>query len=137
MTSLTIPAIPARIERVRVARVGISARIGAAACASAILAVLCIAAWLRPDSAGHGTHQQLGLFPCGWVMALNKPCPTCGMTTAFAHAADCRFGRSFLTQPMGMVLALGSATIFWGCVHVAVTGSRLGGRRRLGQLGVG
>jgi len=48
------------------------------------------------------------------------------MTTAFAHAAHTQFWASFRTQPMGCLLCLGAAAAFWGCLHVALTGSHLG-----------
>jgi hypothetical protein len=48
------------------------------------------------------------------------------MTTAFAHAGDGAFLRSFLTQPMGFLLAIATATLFWGGLHVTATGSRVG-----------
>lgn len=48
------------------------------------------------------------------------------MTTAFAHAADANLWQSAKTQPMGMLLAVGSAGVFWGAAHVVITGSRLG-----------
>ena len=50
--------------------------------------VLLLAAWMEPSSRGLGTHLQLGLAPCGWVAYGGIPCPSCGMTTAFAHATD-------------------------------------------------
>ena len=90
------------------------------------LSVLTIAACLTPDPRGDGTHTQLGLPPCGWVVRFNKPCPTCGMTTAFAHAAHLNLWKSFKTQPMGCLLALGTGAAFWLCLHVALTGSHLG-----------
>ncbi|MEC9374691.1 MAG: hypothetical protein VYC34_12640, partial [Planctomycetota bacterium] len=65
-----------------------SERLLAALAAAAFIAVLIVAATLTPSPDGHGTHTRLGLTPCPWVLTLNKPCPTCGMTTAFAHAAD-------------------------------------------------
>lgn len=91
-----------------------------------ILAVLVTAALLSPSGSGMGTHRQLGLPTCGWVAAMGVPCPTCGMTTAFASAAHMQPGRSFIAQPMGALLALAAATGFWGALHVAVFGSRLG-----------
>jgi hypothetical protein len=51
---------------------------------------------------------------------------TCGMTTAFAHAANARFVDSFLAQPMGLLLALATASAFWIGLFIAVTGSPLG-----------
>ncbi len=44
-----------------------------------------IAVWLRPDPSGFGTHQQLGFPPCTIYTYFKIPCPTCGMTTSFAH----------------------------------------------------
>lgn len=98
----------------------------AAVIAAGCLAVLGLAAWLRPDAAGHGTHTQLGLPPCTWATALGEPCPTCGMTTSFAFAAHGDLGRSFIAQPFGAVLAIGAAATFWGALHVLLTGSCLG-----------
>lgn len=86
--------------------------------------MLLIGASLRPAERGHGTHMQLGLPPCGWVLALGKPCPTCGMTTSVSHAARGELGRSLRVQPMGLVIAIGAAVAFWLCVHTAATGSR-------------
>lgn len=92
--------------------------------AAAAAAPLVVGAALTPDPAGHGTHQQLGLPACGWVVAYGRPCPTCGMTTAFTHAASGRLDRAFMTQPAGALLAVLAAVVFWVGVHTAVTGSR-------------
>jgi TRAP-type C4-dicarboxylate transport system permease small subunit len=101
-------------------------RIVALGLALACLALLSLAAWLKPAGSGIGTHRQLGLPPCGWMIAANFPCPTCGMTTAFAAAANAQPLKSFASQPMGALLALLTAVIFWGSVHVAAFGSQLG-----------
>jgi hypothetical protein len=37
------------------------------------------------------------------------PCPTCGMTTAFAHAVRGQLWRAFCAQPAGLLLALAAA----------------------------
>jgi hypothetical protein len=84
-----------------------------------------MASWMAPSPAGLGTHQELNLPPCGWIAAADLPCPTCGMTTAFAHAADGHLIQSFLAQPMGFLLALATAMTLLVCIHVAITGSRL------------
>jgi hypothetical protein len=99
-------------------------RISAAVVAIVLLAVLVLAATLRADPAGHGTHQQIGLPACGFVLATAKPCPTCGMTTAFTHAAHGNYRRAFLTQPGGLLASLGVAASLWVCLHTAITGSR-------------
>lgn len=99
----------------------------AAAIAVVITLVLGIAAWLEPSPTGMGTHMQLRMPPCGWIAIADLPCPTCGMTTAFAHAANGHLVQSFLAQPLGCILALSAAMIWLLCIQVAITGSRLGG----------
>ncbi|MBC7834046.1 MAG: DUF2752 domain-containing protein [Phycisphaerales bacterium] len=101
-------------------------RAAGAAIAVGCLALLVVSAWLRPEGAGHGTHEQLGLPACGWAVATGYPCPTCGMTTAFAHAADLELGRAIVAQPFAAAAALATAAAFWAGLHVAVFGSRLG-----------
>ena len=88
-------------------------------------AVLGVALWLRPSPTGLGTHVALGLPPCGWVAGYDLPCPTCGMTTAFSHAAHGSLLASARVQPMGFVLAIGTAATALVCTHVSLTGSRL------------
>lgn len=68
--------------------------------------LLGLSAWLKPDPSGIGTHEQLGLPPCSYAEATGLPCATCGMTTAFAHAAHGQLLTSFVTQPAGMLLCL-------------------------------
>lgn len=107
-------------------RVGRGGRALAAVVACVCLTLLVLAARLTPSPAGHGTHRGLGLPPCGWVIAFDKPCPTCGMTTSWAHAANLDFLGALRAQPLGAALALLTTVIFWGAVHVVLTGSRLG-----------
>lgn len=92
----------------------------------ACLAVLAVASGLTPSAEGHGTHLQLGMPACGWAVQTGTPCPTCGMTTAVAHAARGNLGTAFLTQPMGAIGAVLAAATFWVGLHIALTGSRLG-----------
>lgn len=63
-----------------------------------------------------------------WAERFDAPCATCGMTTAFALAADGNFVRSFRAQPLGMLLAVGTASLFWLGLYVSATGSSLGVR---------
>jgi len=69
-------------------------------------ALLGMAAWLTPDERGYGTHQQLGFGKCGMLVTTGLPCPTCGMTTAFAYTVRGRLTRAFLAQPAGFFLAV-------------------------------
>lgn len=50
-----------------------------------LLALLAVAAFLKPDPRGLGTHQQFGLPPCTFRFFVGRPCPSCGMTTSWAH----------------------------------------------------
>lgn len=101
-------------------------RVGAAFLAIACLAVLSIASWLHPSADGHGTHTQLGLSKCMWVAAFDRPCPTCGMTTSFSHAAEGSWFQAAKTQPMGALLTLITTVVFWGALVQASTGARIG-----------
>ncbi|MCZ6836631.1 MAG: DUF2752 domain-containing protein [Planctomycetota bacterium] len=94
-----------------------------AICAAGILG---LAAWLTPSTEGIGTHQQMGLPECGWVTLMDLPCPTCGMTTSFAFAAEGDMFTSFKTQPLGAMLAIATAMSFLVGSFVALTGSRVG-----------
>lgn len=106
------------------ARASGGTRLAAAFVSLVLLAVLTLAATLHADPAGHGTHEQVGLPACGFALATGKPCPTCGMTTAFTHAAHANYRRSLATQPGGFVASLGVAAFLWPCLHTAATGSR-------------
>ena len=82
-------------------------RVGAAMVLAGAAGLLSLAAALRPDSRGWGTHRQLGFIePCGLLMAAGIPCPTCGMTTAFAHAVRGQLLHALRAQPMGCLLAI-------------------------------
>jgi len=94
--------------------------------AAAAAVVLGIAAWLTPAADGHGTHEQMGLQPCGWMTVADMPCPTCGMTTSFAHAAEGHLLTAFHVQPFGAILALATTCAMLIAAYVALTGSRLG-----------
>ncbi|MCK6476501.1 MAG: DUF2752 domain-containing protein [Phycisphaerales bacterium] len=102
------------------------ARILAGLVAVLLLGWLVLGSALAPDGSGIGTHRQLGLPPCGWILAFSKPCPTCGMTTAFANAAHGRLGASLAAQPFGTLVAVGAAIGFWTCLHAACTGVSTG-----------
>ncbi len=106
-------------------------RVLAALVAAGCLAVLGLAAFLSPSPEGLGTHTQLGLPTCGWIARHGRPCPTCGMTTSFTHAAGADLARALVVQPAGALLALTTAAVFWSALYVAATGSMLA--RALGR----
>lgn len=100
-------------------------RLGVAALALACAAPLVFASTLTPATAGIGTHTQMGLPECGFVLATGLPCATCGCTTAFAHAADGSLLMSLITQPFGAVLALSLAMMALIAAWSAVSGMSL------------
>lgn len=85
-------------------------------------AAMGLAAWLEPEPCGYGTHRQLGFGKCGMLITTGLPCPTCGMTTAFAYAVRGRVVNAFLAQPAGFLLALATAGCALGAGWVLVTG---------------
>jgi hypothetical protein len=50
-----------------------------------LLALFAVAYAMSPDPRGYGTHQELGLPACWMVDVFGVRCPSCGMTTAWAH----------------------------------------------------
>jgi hypothetical protein len=94
------------------------------------LSLLLVAALLEPSPTGLGTHEQFHLPQCGWITLMDTPCPTCGWTTAVAHAADGNLLASFLCQPMGCLLAVGTAMAALVGAYVAITGSAVGSMLR-------
>ena len=117
-----VPAPPLR----RLAQASTGERIAAGLVALGVLAVLVTAASLTPADSGIGTHTQLGMADCGWMVKIGRPCPTCGMTTAFAHAANLSPAASLVAQPFAAFAVLFCAAVFWGAAHMALFASRLG-----------
>lgn len=71
------------------------------------LAVLLgIARWLEPAERGFGTHQGLGLPQCSIIEWFGVRCPSCGMTTAWAHWVRGSFRRAFAANAGGSLLAM-------------------------------
>lgn len=99
-------------------------RLVGASVAAAAAVILGVASFLQPSPTGLGTHGQLNMPACTWIAVMDVPCPTCGMTTAFAHAADGHLLASLQTQPLGFLLAITTAIALLTGVFVAATGSR-------------
>jgi hypothetical protein len=68
--------------------------------------VVVIARTLRPDPSGLGTHLQLGLPPCAFLAWTGLPCPSCGLTTAFAYMARLQVPHAVQANPVGVPLFL-------------------------------
>ena len=72
-------------------------------------AVMITAAMLTPNPLGHGTHTQLGLPPCGFLVFTGYPCPGCGLTTAFAYMIRLNVLGAWNANPFGIALFLATA----------------------------
>ena len=66
--------------------------------------IIAISRFLEPSVRGIGTHEQLGLPPCPFFHLTGIPCPGCGLTTSFAHAARLNFYEALVAQPFGLLL---------------------------------
>lgn len=76
--------------------------------------MLVAAAWVRPDPRGHGTHEQLGLTPCKFRSLTGHPCPSCGMTTAWAYVVRGDVAGATRANIAGLVLAVAAiAAVPW------------------------
>lgn len=90
------------------------------------LIVVCLAllsaAWLmHPSPTGAQTHVQAGLPACSWWKA-GIPCPTCGMTTAFAHSVRGDWLAAIAAQPAGWLVFVAVAVILIQSVRELATG---------------
>ncbi len=71
-----------------------------------LASLLALAAWLKPNPAGYGTHRQLGLPPCTFRTLVGPQCPSCGMTTSWAHVMRLELGPAVRANAAGTALAL-------------------------------
>ena len=92
-------------------------------CAGVTLAVmLVIAVTLEPDLSGRGTHRRLGLPPCSFLQAFGSPCPSCGMTTAWAHVVRGQWLMAVEANVGGALLAMSALGFVPWCLAAAVRG---------------
>ena len=109
-------------------RLGVSTRMVLVFIALSVIVVFMIARWLDPDPSGRGTHRQLGLPVCHFYWVTGTPCPTCGMTTAFAWFVRGGFDQSFRANPAGLFLAAGSLVLIPWLLAGAALGRPVGFR---------
>jgi hypothetical protein len=77
----------------------------------------------RPDGTARdqATHTQLGLAPCSMMVLLGKPCPACGMTTAFALLIRGDMVNALRANWAGVLLAIiWIMLIPWGLVSIVL-----------------
>lgn len=102
----------------------VGGRLYAAGVLATVIAIFVLAARLQPEGLSHGVHRQLGLPPCGFVVVCGLPCPTCGMTTAFAHTIRGHLLEALHAQVAGVVLALGTLAAGAIALFALLTGRR-------------
>jgi hypothetical protein len=93
--------------------------------AAGLIAVFGLAIWLKPDARGMGTHRQLGLPPCTFLLVTRLPCPSCGMTTSFSHLVRGQVVESLQANPIGTLLAAFCMVMVPYCVVCGLWGRRL------------
>jgi hypothetical protein len=71
-----------------------------------IISGFALSCYLKPDSRGFGTHQQLGFPPCSIQILFGVPCPSCGGTTSFAHFVRGQWGSAIRANAAAFLLAL-------------------------------
>lgn len=87
-----------------------------------LVLVLFAAAHLEPDPTGLGTHEQWGLPPCTMRQILGVPCPSCGMTTSFAHFVRGQFWQAAQANTAGLLLAACCVVQIPWSYYIALTG---------------
>jgi len=98
----------------------------AAGCVGLVsLAILAVAAFVKPDPSGMGSHTQLGQPECGFYERTGYPCPTCGMTTSFAHMVRGHIIKSFTVQPAGALGAVICVATLGVCSYISILGRRM------------
>ena len=80
----------------------------------------------RPMAAGTAPTSSSACPPAAGSWLFDMPCPTCGMTTSFTHAANGDPIAAFAAQPAGTLLAITTAAVFFGSIHTALFGVRVG-----------
>ncbi len=113
------------IWRISPAPLSPSARLAWGTVAVVCAALLAVAARLEPDPRGLGTHERFGLPPCSFILTSGLPCPTCGMTTAFAELMHGRPWQAFQAQPAGAILCVTAVALFSVAGAAATTGRLL------------
>ena len=102
-----------------------------------LLGLLLLAAVLRPSESGFGTHRQLGLPPCTFLMVFGVRCPSCGMTTSWAYFVRGQFGQAWSTNAGGACLAVLAVLASGWSMFVVIRGQLQPCLRREYALAIG
>lgn len=97
-------------------------RFGCGIGAASAIVLLIVAGTLQPSRSGIGTHHQLGLPPCSLRMLAGIRCPSCGMTTSWAHFMNGNLIASAKSNAGGTMLAFFAITSVIIGARIAWTG---------------
>lgn len=96
------------------ARLGPSQRLMLALLGVLLLMLLALAAIASPNPQGYGTHTQLGFGECFVVRQWGVRCPSCGMTTAWAHLLNGNISSAVAANAGGAILCvLAASAVPW------------------------
>ncbi len=93
-----------------------------------LFVLLAVAAWLKPNPSGMGTHTQLGLPGCSLFTMVGIRCPGCGMTTAWAYTMKADFTSAIGANVGGVLLCLLSVAVFPCLLWMAIRGQSINNR---------
>ncbi len=93
-----------------------------------LFVLLAVAAWLKPNPSGMGTHTQLGLPGCSLFTMVGIRCPGCGMTTAWAYTMKADFTSAIGANVGGVLLCLLSVAVFPCLLWMAIRGQTINNR---------
>lgn len=93
-----------------------------------LFVLLAIAAWLKPNPSGMGTHTQLGLPGCSLFTLVGIRCPGCGMTTSWAYAMKADFTNAIGANVGGVLLCLLSVAVFPCLMWMSIRGQTINSR---------
>ena len=102
-------------------------RIGLFCLSLSLFALLLVAAWLKPDPAGLGTHTQLGLPGCTMHSIVGMRCPGCGMTTSWAHTMNGNLSSAISANVGGVLLCFLTISAIPCFLWMAIRGKSLSG----------
>lgn len=106
--------------------IGRTGRVLLAAWSLLLFGGFALAAGLEPDPRGYGTHQSLGLPPCSFKTIFGMRCPSCGMTTSFAHFTKGHVIEAARANLAGLLLAMLCAVQIPWCWTSIVRGELFG-----------
>ena len=114
-------------QRPNLVRLGWQQRAMLALLGGALFTLLAIAVVLQPDRSGFGTHRQLGMPRCTFLVIFGYRCPSCGMTTSWAHLVRGELTAAMVANAGGTLLAVLAMMAGLWSVVTAVRGRYLVG----------